>query len=159
MLATQHEQAHTPKVRILTIWLGANDAALPGSPQHLPLDVYSANLATLVRTVTSPASPYFSPVTKVVVIIAPPVSTAMWGEHRLAQGKDLDRDFEVTRTYAEAAKAVAKQEGVPAVDLWSACWAAVGEDQGRLGELLTDGLHLNEKAYGVRLSVVRLIGC
>ncbi|KAJ3012366.1 hypothetical protein NUW54_g1898 [Trametes sanguinea] len=34
--ATQHEQQYVPKVRILVIWFGANDAAPPPKDQHVP---------------------------------------------------------------------------------------------------------------------------
>lgn len=33
-----------------TVFLGANDAALPGEPQHVPIDEYAENLAKIVTT-------------------------------------------------------------------------------------------------------------
>ena len=35
-------------VLFCTVFLGANDAALPGERQHVPLDEYQANLGTIV---------------------------------------------------------------------------------------------------------------
>ena len=48
IFATQHEQQHAPKVRLLVIWFGANDAAVPPKEQHVPLARYKANLAKLI---------------------------------------------------------------------------------------------------------------
>ncbi|KAH9932154.1 SGNH hydrolase-type esterase domain-containing protein [Amylocystis lapponica] len=139
--AKQHEQQHVPTVRLLTIWLGANDAAFPGSSQHVPLPAFRANLAALVRMVAAPASPRYSPATRVVLLTPPPVNTHQWHWG--------DRDLATTRTYAEAVKDVARAEGVPALDVFAAFWEAAGEDEARLGELLSDGLHLNAKGYEI----------
>jgi len=38
-------------VLFCTVFLGANDAALPGELQHVPLDEYEANLGTIVTQV------------------------------------------------------------------------------------------------------------
>lgn len=150
--ATQDAQPHVPKVRILTIWLGANDAALPGTPQHIPLPTYASNLSGLIKAVTDPASPRFSSYTKIVLLTPPPVNTYQWLEHiRLndPSKEASDRKFEVTQQYAEAVKEVGKKEGVPVVDLWTTFWDAVGHEERRLNELLTDGLHLNGRGYGI----------
>ena len=34
-----------------TVFFGANDAALPGERQHVPIDEYAKNLATIVKTI------------------------------------------------------------------------------------------------------------
>ncbi|KAI0328125.1 SGNH hydrolase [Cubamyces sp. BRFM 1775] len=152
--ATQHEQQHVPKVRILTIWFGANDAALPPSPQHVPLEQYQSNLAKLIRTVRSPDSPRYSPETRIILLTPPPVDPTRWArtlEETVEVGLRglFQRTFEVTRQYAEAARDVGARESVPVVDVWTGIWEAAGRDMGRLGEYLYDGLHLNEKGYAV----------
>lgn len=149
--AKQHEQQHVPKVRILTIWLGANDAAIPPSPQHVPLPIFVANLTRLVRLVTSPSSPHFSPSTRIIIINAPPVNTYQRGAE--LQSRDppllLDRTFETTKLYAEAATGVGEKEGIPVVDIWNAIYDAAGRDERALSQFLWDGLHLNAAGYGV----------
>jgi len=147
--AKQHEQQHVPKVRILTIWLGANDAALPGSSQHVPREKYGENLTKLVRMVTHPFSAHYSPDTRILLLTPPPVNTYQWGLHREEQGRAKDRDFEVTRTYAETVKEVGEKEGVPVVDLWTKIWDACGRVEEKLSEYLWDGLHLNEQGYAI----------
>ncbi|CCM03909.1 uncharacterized protein FIBRA_06060 [Fibroporia radiculosa] len=147
--ATQNEQQHVPKVRLLTIWLGANDAATEGTPQYVPLPAYSANLAKLVRTVTDSASAHYSPVTRILLLTPPPVNTHQWAAHRAEQNQTLDRNFEKTRTYAQAVRDVGKQVGVPVVDLWTALWDACGHVEEQLSEYLSDGLHLTDRGYAI----------
>lgn len=147
--ATQHEQQHVPKVRILTIWLGANDAATPDTSQHVPRDKYAANLAKLIRMVRDPASPRYSPATKVLLLTPPPVNTHQWRVLREQDGGSLDRNFEATRSYAQAASDVGAAEGVPVVDLWNKVWDACGHVEERLSEYLWDGLHLNQQGYAI----------
>jgi hypothetical protein len=61
----------------------------------------------------------------------------------------MDRDWETTKAYAEAVKAVAEKEEVPVVDCWTAVWHAAAQNEIGLEGFLTDGLHLNEKGYEV----------
>ncbi|KAF9815453.1 hypothetical protein IEO21_04624 [Rhodonia placenta] len=142
--ATQHEQQHVPKVRILTIWLGANDAAPPGALHHVPRDAYAANLVKLIRMVRDPASPRYSPETHVLLLTPPPVNTHQW-----RVGGALDRNFEATRSYAQAARDVGAAEDVPVVDIWNKFWDACGHVEERLSEYLQDGLHLNQQGYAI----------
>ncbi len=60
-----------------------------------------------------------------------------------------DRTVERTRTYAEAAIAVGKKEGVPVVDVFSLLWSAAGENEEGLKKFLSDGLHLKPEGYQV----------
>ena len=45
---------------------------------------------------------------------------------------------------------VAKTEGVPVVDVWSAMYEAAERDERKLESFFHDGLHLNEAGYYVR---------
>ncbi|EIW60751.1 SGNH hydrolase [Trametes versicolor FP-101664 SS1] len=150
---TQHEAQHAAKTRLLVIWLGANDAALPHSVQHVPLARYEANLAALVRAVRSPESPRYSPDTRVVLLTPPPVQPARWAAALAGfTGSAVqapDRSLEESRRYAEGVRAVAGREGVAVADVWGKIWEAAGGDEERVGEFLVDGLHLNGKGYQV----------
>jgi lysophospholipase L1-like esterase len=149
--AKQHEQQHVPKVRILTIWFGANDAAIKPSAQHIPLPKFISNLTHLVRMVTSSTSPYHSPFTRIILITPPPVNT--YQREAELQAKDppklLDRTFETTRKYAEAVVDVGKGERIPVVDIWNALYDAAGRDERALSRFLWDGLHLNAAGYEI----------
>ncbi|KAI0668538.1 SGNH hydrolase [Trametes maxima] len=151
---TQHQQQHAPKVRLLTIWFGANDAALPHSKQHVPLDQFQANLRHIIHAVRSPESPYYSPDTRIILITPPPVDPARWAawlEEAAPEtkGDPPDRSFEQAQRYAEGVRDVATQEGVAVADAWTRIWEAAGRDESRLGEYLSDGLHLNTRGYAV----------
>lgn len=155
VFATQHEQQHVPTVRLLTIWFGANDACLVPSPQHVPLSKFTSNIAQLVHTVTSPTSARYSPKTRIILITPPPVNTFQRGADLASREPPLklDRDFDVTRQYAEAVKEVATREGVAVVDCWTLLWEAAGKDERALSAYLYDGLHLNGAGYGVSVCV------
>ncbi|PAV23284.1 SGNH hydrolase [Pyrrhoderma noxium] len=68
---------------------------------------------------------------------------------RVEIGLPADREFEVTRKYAEAAKAVGEKEGIPVVDVWTAIWEAAGKEQEGLEKYLIDGLHLTVAGYNI----------
>ncbi|KAI0668544.1 SGNH hydrolase [Trametes maxima] len=151
VFATKEEQAHVPKVRLLVIWFGANDAAPPPKPQHVPLDRFRANLRKLVWTVRAPESARHSPDTRVVLMTPPPVSTPQRARAQGAKSppRELDREFETTRRYAEAVAEVGREVGVPVVDLWGALYEAAGREEVGLEGFLTDGLHVNERGYAI----------
>jgi len=133
-------------VQLLTIWFGANDAALLPSPQHVPRDRYKANLIHLVNMVKCSTSAYYSPDTRIILITPPPVNTHQW---------PVGRAFAETRSYAEAVKEVGVQVGVPVADVWTEIWEAAGRDERALEQFLYDGLHLNAAGYEVKSSRTR----
>ncbi|KAH9923983.1 SGNH hydrolase [Epithele typhae] len=149
VFATKEQQQHLPKVRLLVIWFGANDAALPVRDQHVPLERYKANLAHLITAVRSPDSPRHSPDTRIVLMTAPLVNTHQWGVRQAERGNVMDRDFETTRTYAAAAKELGAAKGVPVVDLWTKIYDAAGQEEAALSGFMTDGLHLNRDGYQI----------
>lgn len=155
--AKQHEQQHVPKVRILVIWFGANDAAIKPSPQHVPLPQFSSNMSRLIRMVTDPESPWYSAATKVILVTPPPVNTYQRGADLGSRNPPLllDRLFETTKTYAEAVGEVGNKEGVHVVDIWNALYDAAGGDERALSQFLNDGLHLNAAGYDVSRPIVR----
>lgn len=129
-------------MELLTIWFGANDAAPPPSPQHVPRDRYKANLVHLVNMVKSPTSAYYSPDTRIILITPPPVNTYQWAT----------RVFAETKLYAEAVREVGAEVGVPVADVWTEIWEAAGRDERACERFLQDGLHLNAAGYEVRSS-------
>ena len=147
---------NVPKIQLLTIWFGANDACIPGEEQHVPLPKYKQNLSNLIHIVKDPWSMWYSPETRVILITPPPINPPQWLEFLRNNGypeRDyFDREFDLTKQYAEACKEVAKVENIPVIDTWTALWEACGHDEKNLSKFMTDGLHLNEKAYKVGAS-------
>ncbi|KAL4068069.1 SGNH hydrolase-type esterase domain-containing protein [Scleroderma yunnanense] len=137
--AKQHEQLHVPKVELLTIWFGANDAAPPPSPQHVSRDEYMQNLTYLIDTIRSPTSPHYSPRTRIILITPPPVNSFQRPE----------RNFDMTKSYAEAAKTTGAALRLPVADVWTEIWEASGKDEKALEKYLCDGLHLNAAGYEI----------
>lgn len=138
-------------MRVLTIWFGANDACIKPSPQHVPLAAFAANLKQMVDMIKSPKSQYYSPATRIILISPPPVNTHARKAALAAREPPLalDREFEITRAYADAVHDVATAEGVAFADVWTAIWGAAKNDEVRLTDFLGDGLHLNENGYDV----------
>lgn len=144
-----------PKIALLVIWFGANDAACPPSPQALTLEEFKANLHIMISLLRSPSSPYYSPETNILLLTPPPVD-APTRNHELATReppRSADRDVERTRLFSEAVKEVGVEAGLPTVDTWTAIDEAAKRD-GDLGKYLSDGLHLSQDGYAVVTGVV-----
>lgn len=103
----------TANVRLVTLFVGANDAVADGAPQAVPLAEFVDNLARLVGTVRrSGAAP--------LLIGPPPCSGSTWAAACAARGRgDGDgRGVALSRTYARAVVRVAERLRVPVVDLF-----------------------------------------
>lgn len=139
------------KCKLLTIWFGANDACIPPSPQRVPLDKYKANLEWMIQALRSESSEYYSPWTRIILFSPPPIQLSAWAAALADREvpRDLDRTFEETKRYADAAKEVAAAQRVPLVDTYDALWKAAGEKEEGLTPFLSDGLHLTEKGYEI----------
>ncbi|GAA6019620.1 hypothetical protein JCM11491_002828 [Sporobolomyces phaffii] len=139
-----------PKIRLLFIWFGANDAALPSSPQHVTLEEFKTNLVSIVDLVRSPASPYYSPGTVPVLVTPPPVNAHVRNAELTSRDPPRvpDRDAALTQAYADAVRLVAAQERLHVVDVWTAIDTKAREDGG-LEKYLYDGLHLSAAGYEI----------
>ncbi|CAE6482109.1 unnamed protein product [Rhizoctonia solani] len=102
--AKSEVQSLLPKVKLLVIWFGANDACLEQSPQHVPLPKFIENINKLVDIPTSPSSPRYSPTTRVVLVTAPPINATQRGKELGSRNPPIapDRTHETTKAYAEA---------------------------------------------------------
>lgn len=157
MFAKRNDRHNVPKIQLLTIWLGANDATIPGEQQHVPLPKFKHNLSNMIHMVRDPWSEWFSPETRIILFTPPPVNTYQWLEFLRTcdpPKEYTDRKFEITKEYAEAVKEVGTQENVPVVDTWTLLWESCGKEEKNLSKFCTDGLHLNEEAYKVRTTIL-----
>ncbi|CAE6472106.1 unnamed protein product [Rhizoctonia solani] len=144
-------QSSVPKVKLLVIWFGANDACLEQSPQHVPLPKFKENLNQLIDVPTSSSSPWYSPTTRIILITAPPINSTQRGKELASRDPPIapDRTHETTKSYAQAVIDVGSSRGIPVIDLWTALWKEAGEVEQGLEPLLPDGLHCNEKSYAI----------
>lgn len=144
MLIPHSEQGSksAQKTRLLTIWFGANDAALENSVQHVPIAEYSSNTEKLIDMVSNPSSKWYSPSTQIILLTPPPLNSN--------QHTSGDRTFEITKKYAEALCKVGEKKGVPVVNVWQALYDAAKQKEVDLKKFLSDGLHLTSEGYEVR---------
>lgn len=160
-----------PKLEILVVLLGANDAALvmPELSQHVPLDEYKANLKTII---THPNITAHKP--KILLVTPPPLDEIKITQADLEWGwPHATRQHAISASYSEAARQVAKEvEGTILIDLyslimeyaisktpgWDASLPKLGTPEcgqrGYLEKLLPDGLHLSGEAYQVLFKAI-----
>ncbi|OWZ14797.1 Isoamyl acetate-hydrolyzing esterase [Phytophthora megakarya] len=134
--------SYTPA--LITLWLGANDAALPNgssSAQHVPVEKYRQNLVQIVREFQ-----ILAPNAKILLITPPHVDdVARLRRARRYKGDKegvIDRTNELTGTYAKVCVETAHKLALPVVDLYS---HFNDMPQWRRNNLLEDGLHLNTR--------------
>ncbi|KAL4087679.1 hypothetical protein PRIC1_013567 [Phytophthora ramorum] len=123
---------------LITLWLGANDAALPDSyaaRQHVPLATYKKNLAKIVRTYQT-----IAPQAQILLITPPHVDDAV-RKSRSSDGR-AERTNATAGEYAQACVEVAGQLNVNVLDLHS-FFNAMPESE--RAACLDDGLHFTAK--------------
>jgi lysophospholipase L1-like esterase len=124
---------------LITIWFGANDAALStghNSAQHVSVEDYRDNLHEIIRQLRA-----WAPRAKLLLITPPPVDDDK-RRSRSKHGQKLDRANEVTGHYAEACRQVADEAGVEVLDIYAhfnemTTWRRKG--------YFVDGLHFNSR--------------
>ncbi|KIW59234.1 hypothetical protein PV05_03697 [Exophiala xenobiotica] len=143
-----HAQA---QVSLMTVFFGANDAVLPGHPQHVPLHDYTRALRSIIAY---PGIALHG--TKIILITPPPVDEWQLGND--------ERTAVNTQKYAAACRQLGADLNLPTLDLWTIFMTKAGwrEDSPKgtpligskaaprsnvLDELLSDGLHFTPKAY------------
>jgi len=142
---------------LVIIFFGANDASLPehNLRQFVPLDEFVANTRTIVEHLRA-----HCPSAAIILMAPPPVDH----KKRLAFQRQrypnsasgiLERTNENTGVYAEAVADLAKELGLPCVQLWEAMQAAAPNSW---DSFLSDGLHLsadgNEKVAELLLATI-----
>ncbi|CAM9421744.1 unnamed protein product [Scytosiphon promiscuus] len=124
-------------VKLVTIFLGANDCVLPGNRQHVPLAEYKANLRRMVEHVRM-----VHPEARVVLITPPPIHEEKWMKNRKEKGIDMDRQLDVTWSYAIACAEVGKEVGATVVDAYKLLGSG---SQTAADGYLHDGVHFTSE--------------
>lgn len=130
---------------LITIWFGANDAALANgrsSGQHVPLDAYRANLISILHHLHQ-----LVPNATLLLITPPVVDDATRRRIQVNEGgpsDPLDRTNEQAGKYAVVcAEVAAAVEGVVLLDLYGFLMYTYPNATDRAA-LLGDGLHFSE---------------
>ncbi|TYZ61766.1 hypothetical protein PybrP1_012798 [[Pythium] brassicae (nom. inval.)] len=140
----EDELKHQFKPSLVTLWLGANDAALsdgPNSRQAVPLDEYRSRLADLVNTIET-----HLPTRSKVLLITPP--TVIDSERT-----SKDRSNAAAGEYARACVQVAQAEGVAVLDVYAHINSTYSNESSR-SALFVDGLHFNEHGNKVVATLI-----
>ncbi|KAI5796383.1 SGNH hydrolase-type esterase domain-containing protein [Peziza echinospora] len=153
----------TSKIKILTIFFGANDACVPGQYQHVPLDEYKANLKKLAQhQALGDHRPH------ILLVIPPPVCEYKMQIHDMTRNRTTPSRFAaITKQYADAALEVSRELNIVPINLWGSFMEYAGWREGmplsgsksipqneKLGELLRDGLHFTPKGYQLMYRLV-----
>ncbi|KAI8068632.1 SGNH hydrolase-type esterase domain-containing protein [Gongronella butleri] len=148
ILPTLDDQRATPaRIELMTIFFGANDAAISMAPQHVPVDRYKANLTTMIKMIKDPKSLCYNPNIRIIMINPPPLNEVQWQKRCEDNGDPMNRFSHITKQYADAVKDVAAEQGVPVADIWSRITDKASSAPNGLADYLFDGLHLNGNGY------------
>ncbi|KAJ2416727.1 isoamyl acetate-hydrolyzing esterase [Coemansia sp. IMI 209128] len=110
----------SPKLRLLILSFGTNDAAPEDSPWHVPLPMFAQNLRYIVSLLRSPESAHYSPHTRILFVTPPALGDRMHAEYMRKRGLPPTHQNQITRKYAETVCSVARDLDSPCVDLWTA---------------------------------------
>lgn len=135
--------SHVGQPLFVTVFFGANDSSLPGDRQHnqhVPIDEYEDNLKTIVKEIGGRFQGNTKP--PIILITPPPVDKTAWDKFCMDSFNELSpRTNEVTKSYGDRVKSVAKEFGCSVVDSFSLLGGNHSEEI--YGKNLEDGLHLN----------------
>ncbi|TPX72178.1 hypothetical protein SpCBS45565_g00408 [Spizellomyces sp. 'palustris'] len=124
------------QIRLVTVFLGTNDATLPSWPQqHVPLSAYRDNLHSIIASIRT-----FSSNTRILLITPPPVHEQ---KRQKQKGGSLNLTLSNTLQYRNACIEVACEAKIPVLDTWEVYFgegAAYNED--KADAVLSDGVHL-----------------
>ena len=143
-----HVWEEAGQVALVTIFFGANDAALPGQRQYVSVDVYRTKLKEIIQTTQTSY-----PQAKIVILTPPPIHHAqrlVFQKQRYGDKAtgELERTLENTGKYASACRQVAADLGIAAVvDLYASMQEEDADDPWGFGKFLSDGLHFSKEGH------------
>ncbi|GBC06828.1 hypothetical protein RclHR1_07070010 [Rhizophagus clarus] len=156
ILSKKNNSSKNPKIFLLIMFFGANDAVIqPSSVQHVPLERYKENLKQMINVIKDPDSPYHSSETRMLLITPPPIDEEALLKHR---GK-IDRKSEISAKYAQTCVDLANELNVPVLNSWKLITDKVTLNNVALNDFLRDGLHFsslgNETLFHEILDTIR----
>ena len=161
--------------RLVTLYLGTNDAALPDSGTkesriHTPVDEFAANLRSIIALLVpqygahvspgaTPPSQYLSTSTALILVTPGQVNITQWQLRNLTtppypptSSLPITRSVPATEKYAAAVRSLARDWHIPCLDMWPL--TAESEWQ----RMFSDGLHLSDAGNRVVYDeVMRLV--
>eukprot|EP00871_Galdieria_phlegrea_P004981 jgi/Galph1/5484/GphlegSOOS_G4105.1 len=123
-------------LKLIVIFLGANDCTVPESPQHVDLEEYASNIFKMITCIRSSTKELSS----IMLVTPPPLVEEMWKEYCEQNNRQMFRKAERVKEYVDACKKVASLSHSPCLDLWTLI-----REQTDWQSYFVDGLHFNEK--------------
>jgi lysophospholipase L1-like esterase len=155
LLPKKNNSFKNPKIFLLIIFFGANDAAILPSKQYVPLDKYKENLRQMIDIIKDPDSPYYSPETRILLITPTPIEE---GARKKNKGS-YDRKSETTAKYVQACEDLANELNIPVLNSWKLITDKVTSTNATLNDFLSDGIHLsslgNETLFNELLDTIQ----
>lgn len=118
-----------------TVYLGANDSALPGERQHVPIEEYQRNLGKIISSIRDRVGEK----PPIILMTPPPVDEPRWASYW--GDEKPDRLNQVSLDYGAVCKQVASEHDCSVVDVFE-----ILGGNGNVSEYsqhLSDGLHLS----------------
>ena len=153
--------ATSPKVQLITIFLGANDAAFEHRSQHQSIEDYTVSLKNILSVIEANL-----PSTNIILMTPPPICDSLYSKYCETQGKDIDRTNKNTLKYIEACRQVGYEkqqlqnmnEGgknkIAIADTYSYFMkVAHGQNEG-LQKYMDDGLHFTAEGHQLVFDLV-----
>ncbi|KAL3479610.1 SGNH hydrolase-type esterase domain-containing protein [Aspergillus californicus] len=138
-------------IKLMIIFFGTNDAILPWSKNHVPIERYKSNMTRMVLAAQETGA-------RVIIIGPGPFDYYPF----VAQMEEwvCDRTTVSARKYCDAASRLGTELGVPVVPMWDLIMGDLGwtdgdpvpglegvEGENGLERYLSDGLHFRGRAY------------
>ncbi|OMH80132.1 Isoamyl acetate-hydrolyzing esterase-like protein [Zancudomyces culisetae] len=118
-ILTGFEESRTPRIRLVTIFLGTNDCSFPTWSQHVPLAEYGANIRQMIDFLTNKESEYYNPDVKIILITPPPLCDILWEEMMARIGfTEPHRSSQMPKPYADEVAKIGKDYNIPVINLW-----------------------------------------
>ena len=150
-------QKNLSKIVFCTVFFGANDAALSGERQGVPIEEYRANIKQIIDGIRQNLDVAGNR-TPIILITPPPVHSGDWDSYCMAnfQSKSL-RSNDSAQSYGKVVKDLAIETNCYLLDAFTSLGGNSAPEQYR--KYLSDGLHLsecgNKKLFQCLLSVIR----
>lgn len=125
------------RIELITVWLGANDAALKdgrAGNQHVPLEEFRVQLSEIIMSIRDGA-----PNAKLLLLTPPPVDEQARLEFCESPAL-LDRSSAAVQGYAQVVVDIAAAEHLDVVDIYA---LLMQMDPQQRHALFSDGLHFN----------------
>ncbi|KAK9379250.1 SGNH hydrolase-type esterase domain-containing protein [Kockiozyma suomiensis] len=161
------DRGHPDDLLLFIMWVGTNDCCIEGTPHHIPVEQFQANMRQYVSVIQSKY-----PRAGILLVTPAPVSLSKMRLSSL-RTKGADRTQAAHKTYSEAVlscKFDNDNGSIKVINLFDAVMNAAGysntsdpstldksalvDEKQQIGKFTADGLHLNGEGYKLLYTLV-----